>query len=97
MSTDTNTADAGAKVKPQTRPRVERLRWRDAQRDLPIDDSTVLVLLRNARPFGQRRWCAGYWDARAGLWRGDDMQAFSINTVVLYWSEPDGPTGRYAK
>ena len=74
------------------RPRIERLRWYDAQRMPPNSDRTVLVLLRDARPFSQPQWTPGYWDATARLWRDEDMRALPVDTVALYWSEPDGPT-----
>ena len=74
-----------------SRPRIERLRWWDAQQNPPGHDSTVLVQLRDARPFAQPRWAAGYWDCNARIWRDDDMRAFPVDTVALYWCEPDGP------
>jgi hypothetical protein len=83
----------GAPLERHVRPRVERLRWWDAQRHPPGHDNTVLVLLRDARPFAQPRWSAGYWDAGTRLWRDDDMKAFAVDTVALYWAEPDGPSG----
>lgn len=83
----------GSPVERRVRPRVERLRWWDAKRNPPEHDCSVLVLLRDARPFAQPRWTTGYWDKRAGLWRDDNMRAFAVDTVALYWAEPDGPSG----
>ena len=85
--------DGGAPLERPVRPRIERLRWWDAQRRPPDHDSSVLVLLRDSRPFAQPRWSPGYWDKQARLWRDDDMKAFPIDTVALYWAEPDGPSG----
>ena len=83
----------GSRIDRRVRPRVERLRWWDAQRSPPDHDNTVLVLLRDARPFSQPWWTTGYWDKRAELWRDDNMMAFAVETVALYWAEPDGPSG----
>ena len=83
----------GSRLDRRVRPRVERLRWWDAQRNPPDHDCNVLVLLRDTRPFAQPRWTTGYWDKRSGLWRDDNMRAFAIDTVALYWAEPDGPSG----
>ena len=52
----------------------------------------IMVLLRDSRPFAQPRWSPDYWDKQARLWRDDDMKAFPIDTVALYWAEPDGAT-----
>jgi hypothetical protein len=80
-------------VRRQVKPRIERLRWWDAQNNPPNHESTVLVLLRDSRPFAQPRWTIGYFDLTARIWRDDDMNAFCINDVVTYWCEPDGPPG----
>ena len=76
-------------VERRVRPRIERLRWYDAERCKPTHDGNVLLMVRSPQPFRTPTWGIGWWSLDEKEWMF--VMEGAQNNVVLYWS--DGPNG----
>lgn len=67
---------------------IERLNWHDTAGELPDAGSTVLLWVRDAKPFANPGWITGYLDD--GDWH-DSETGHVLTEIVTHWADPNGP------
>ena len=69
---------------------IERLEWHDTAEKLPDAGSTVLLWVRDQKPFANPGWMSGYLDD--GEWHDSETgHALTETEVATHWADPNGP------
>jgi hypothetical protein len=67
---------------------IEKLKWNDVAKEMPDAGSTVLLWVRDPKPFANPGWMTGYLDE--GEWH-DSETSHALTEIVTHWAEPNGP------
>ena len=68
---------------------IERLKWNDAAKELPGPGNTVLLWVRDPKPFANPGWMTGYHDD--GEWH-DSETSHVLTEIVTHWADPEWPS-----
>jgi hypothetical protein len=67
---------------------IEKLKWNDVAKGMTDAGSTVLLWVRDPKPFSNPGWMTGYLDD--GSWH-DSETGSALTEIVTHWADPNGP------